>query len=219
MMNRRPSNMTGAVALMTAMGLTASVGCSVLDYASYVIAGEEKPVTVTAAYRGMENKSFAVLVNTDEYALFKHPRIVVDVCRAVTSTVAADVSGVTYMDPDQLDRFQKDNPFWATSPPGDLLQRLKVDRLLLVSLVDYSLHEPGNAHVWRGTMVANVDIFEAEAIDPNNSVHRAIVKAVYPADTSIGLVNSNDQVVRFALLKAFGRKVANLFVDHEVMQK
>lgn len=211
--------MTATVVLMTVMGLSAATGCGLLDYTGYVIAGEEKPVIITAAYRGLENKSFAVLVNADEYALFKHPKIIVDTCRTVTSTVAADVPGAVHMAPDQLDRFQQDNPFWVTSPPGELIQRLKVDRLLLVSLVDYSLHEPGNAHVWRGTMVANVDIFEAEAIDPNNSVHRAIVKAVYPADTSIGLVNSNDQVVRFALLKAFGRKVANLFVDHEVMQK
>lgn len=211
--------MTAVVALMTAMGLSAAVGCSVLKYAGYVVAGEEKPVTVTAAYRGLENKSFAVLVNADEYALFKHPRLVVDVCRAVTSTVAADVSGSVPMDPDQLDTFQQDNPFWATSPPGELIQRLKVDRLLLVSLVDYSLHEPGNAHVWRGTIVANVDVVEAEAPDPDNSVYRAIVKAVYPPNTSIGLLNSNARVIQFALLKAFGRKVTNLFVDHEVLQK
>ena len=220
-MSKRSTRTTAATLTAgTAMAavLAAAAGCGVFQYATYVVAGGERPVTVTAAYRGMENKSFAVLVAADEYSLFRHPQAQTNVCRAVSIAVAARVAGTQPMDPVQLAAFQRENPFWPTSPPGDLIERLGVDRLLLVSLVDYRLHERGNAHMWRGTIVANVDVIEADASDPNNSAYRATVKAVYPADTSVGMLNANDRAVELRVLEAFGRNLTNLFVDHEVMR-
>lgn len=210
-----PTALLPAVVALVLAAVCATAGCDAVKYVSYVVAGSEKRVTVTAAYRGLANRSFAVLVAADEYALSQHPRVVADVSRSVTAAVVASVDAARPMDPDQIVTFQRDNPFWTTSPPADLIERLKVDRLLMVWLVDYALREPGNAHVWRGVMVANVDVIEAEAPDPNNAVYRATVKAVFPPNSSVGLLNANDRTIEFGLLQLFSRQVGNLFVDHK----
>lgn len=205
--------------LLLAVAVCFTTGCEILGFFSQVVAGGEKRVTVTAAYRGLANRSFAVLVAPDDYALGRHPQVVDRVSRCVTTAVAAAVDATRPMDPEQIVTFQHDNPGWVTSPPGDLIERLQVDRLLIVWLSDYALHEPGNAHVWRGVVAAKIDVIEAEAPNPNNAVYRTDVRAIFPADNSIGVFNAKDRDIEFGMLKNFGDSVANLFVDHEVVQK
>ena len=202
-----------AVALLAAAYCTA--GCDALKFIGYVLGGSEKPVTVTAAHRGLENRSFAVLVAPDEDTAFRHRNVAAKICRSVTTTIATVVDGTRPMDPNQIAEFLEDNPFWATAPPGDIVKRLEVDRVLIVWVEHYALHERGNAHIGRGVLTATLDVFEAEARDPNGAAYHTRIKAEFPRDSTVGLVNTSDRKIEQGLLRDFGQRVANLFVDHE----
>jgi hypothetical protein len=221
MSDRNRTQVRAGMLMLLAMMTMASAlsGCSLIRYLTYIVAGGDSQITVTAAYRGLTNRSFAVLVAPDEYALAKHPLMVANLSRAVTSSVAGVVDGARPMAPDQIVAFQRANPFWATVPPADLIKRLKVERLLIVWVERYTLRDTDNVHTWRGVASAKIDVFESQVEDPNNAAYQAWVKAAFPADSTVGMVNANDRQIEFGMLKAFSTKVANLFVDHDEVQR
>ncbi len=84
--------------LAAAAGATAlSTGCGVFGVVSKV--GEaiesEKQVEVLARYRGLENKTIAVVVNADRSVHYEYPTVVPYVTSSVAGGVRNRVSGVT----------------------------------------------------------------------------------------------------------------------------
>lgn len=211
----RPASLMGlCVALML---LLASTGCEAGRFAAYVVGGDgERQVHVKAQYRGLENKRFAVLVAADEYTLFTYPGATQAISREMAARIATNVPGSVPMNPQEVAQFQKNNPYWITVPYGQLLERLKVDRLVVVDLVEYSLREPGNAHIWQGQIIANVGVAEAESPDGNRLAFNMTVKARHPDDSGrVGVLNSDDHTIQLGLLATFSTQAVWLFHDHE----
>ncbi len=194
-------------------------GCELISFASFIAVGDNPTQKVHAQYKEMENKRFAVLVAADEYTLYQSPEAASAICQAVTRQLATNIPSARPVDPRQVIAFQEQNPYWTTSPYGPLLKRLNVDRLIIIDLVQYNMHDKGNSHVWRGVAVANVSVAEAEADDPNNLTFSTTVKTVYPPDTSIGVLQAEESSFRMGLLGQFTTTVANLFSDHTAAKK
>lgn len=204
-------------AVLAVLACSAIGGCNVAGYAAHVI-GERKTV-VLPAYRGLENQSIAVMVTADEFTRFTHPQVTDAVGRAVSSSLASNVPGVRVMDPRQMAQFQEQNPFWMTLPPADVVQRLAVDRLVVIDLVEFTTHEPGNAHLWRGVVVANIDVLEADVATPNNAVYHTTVKTMYPPGNGVGVLNHDDPTMRLGMIKTLATTVSNLFAEYEVVRQ
>lgn len=178
--------------------------------------GGEKTYKVPAQYRGLEDRKVAVLVAADEYLLFTHPRVPQLVIQAVSRELAAHVEGVRVVNPRRVASFQQQNPYWSTTPYTKLIEQLDVDRLVVIDVGEYRLHEPGNKHVWRGVISASVSGAEAERGDPDQLAFSTQVRALFPEDRELGIVNADREQVEFATLKLFARNVGRVFHDHEV---
>ena len=207
---------------LTALILTASIaaaGCNIIGFAAHVIGGGDasKKVKVSAEYLGLNGKKIAVLVATDEYTLFEHPTAPATVRRSISALLADNLPGVKVVAPSQIDAFQKENPFWNTLPYNDLIQRLQVDRLVYVDLIQYSLHEPGNAYLWQGSVVANVGVAESESPNPGQFAYATTVQIRFP-DGPVGMLHGDDQTAELGLLRLFTQETVNRFRDHEVVQ-
>lgn len=216
-MDQRLSLRSGRFVTMAAL-LAASAllcGCQVFGYGAYIAGGGTK--TVAAEYDGLAGKTVAVLVAADEDTLYAYANIADEVCRTVSSSLASNVEGITMMDPAQIDAFQKENPFWYTTPHGDVINRLKVERLLIIDVVQFQTHVPGGSHSWQGQISANVDIVEAGAAG-SESAYRATVAASYPPDGRVSLLDTDSQTMRFAMLKSFAAKLSDLFTRHKVVR-
>ena len=222
--HHKPNHTLHYVRLVTILGLSTTVlltsGCNLIGFAAHVIAGGEasKKVRVLAEYRGLENKKIAVLVSTDEYTLFDYPQAPITVCRSVSARLAANIEGVEIVDPRQLDTFQKANPFWITLPYAELAQRLQVDRIVYVELVQYRLHEPGNSYLWKGTIVANVSVAEARSTTTGQFAYSTTVQAQYP-DGPVGMLHGDDQTVELGLIQLFAQEVVHRFQDHDAVMQ
>lgn len=205
--------------LASALGLAVTMlsGCNWIGYAADVIGGGDQAgqVNVEAQYRGLENQTVAVLVSADEYALFEHPTAAAAVCRQASSQLATEINGVHVLNPQQIDQFQKNNPYWNTIPYGELLDRLGVERLVLIDLITYALRDPGNSYEWRGQIVANIGVCEAQAADPDQFAFATTLQAYYPQGRSIGLIHSDRETTRMGLHNIFSQKLLHLFKDHE----
>ncbi|MBI1338242.1 MAG: hypothetical protein GC164_14970 [Phycisphaera sp.] len=202
-----------AVLGLVSLGLT---GCNILGWVAHGVAGDNKTtVRVNAEYTGLANQSVAVLVSADEYTLYRYPDAPLAVGKAIAGRIATGVEGVTVLDPNQVFEFQRRNSYWDASPYSQLLEKLKVSRIVHVDLVQYTTHEPGNKHVWQGVIVGQVYVASSQAEEPNNAVYASTVKSAYPPDRPLGVVDADEREIELGTLNAFGQAVADLFQQHE----
>lgn len=208
-----------AILPLLAFLLTAG-GCqNVIGWFAQVVGGGETTYAVDAKYRTLGGHSVAVVVEASQDIYFQYPSAPGTIQRAVTGEIRKFIPDVRLTDPVQIEKFQKENPNWTTLSYGDLLKRLGVERVVLIDMADYSLHEPGNANVWRGLASGTVGVLEDNAPNPNNFAFSESVEAQFPPDTKVGLLNGDDATVQLGLNKAFAQKVAFLFYDHKIKEK
>lgn len=204
--------------VLTASALVVTLtlnGCVAAGWLADGLHDPNETVVVEAEYEGLEQQRVAVLVDADLSIVFQQPLAPLEVSTAVSNRIADHVEGVTVRDPEELVEFQQRNIYWNTTPYSELMERLEVDRLVLIELVDYRLHEPGNSNIWRGLMTANMGVAEADADDPNNQAYATTVSVQYPPDREVGLLNAEQRTIRLATLAMFSRAAVGKFYEHE----
>lgn len=209
-----PPRLTACLILLAAM----VPGCGPLAWIAQGAAGGKRTYQVKAQYLGLANQKVAVMVAADEYTLFQAPGAPLKVSRAVSAKIATHVPGVEIVPPQEVIDFQLKHPYWSAVPYSELTEDLGVDRIVLIDLIEYRTHEPGNAHVWQGVITGEVGVVEARGEDPDNFAFSTVVRARFPQDSAIGLVNSDDQTIELGMLVTFARDAAGLFYDHEVVK-
>ncbi len=206
------------LAAIAAIAISAPA-CKTAGWLANAVGGGPKKVEVEAQYRGLENSQVAVLVAAPDTTLYQHPRAPQMVGRAVTARIAARVQGAVVSDPDQIAAFQRQNAAWTGVPPTQLFERLAVDRIVMVDLAEYSTHEPGNAHVFRGVVVGKVGVFAADSEDPNSFAYSQLVSSHYPPGGGLGLLEDDAATIELGMLNQFAERAAGLFYDHTVVQE
>jgi len=63
---------------------------------------------------------------------------------------------------------------------------------------------------------ANVGVIDAHAQDPDNFVFYNTVQIRFPEDSTVGLVDSDDESIQMGMLILFARNAGGLFYDHQV---
>ena len=213
----RTWSLAGAVwlfVLVLPLSLAVS-GCAGAGWLADGLTPGSQTVNVEAEYLGLEGQTVAVMVDTDISIAMAQPLAQLEVATVIAQRIADNVEGVTVRDPQDVVQFQEHNIYWTTMRYTTLMERLEVDRLVIVELVDYRLHEPGNVNIWRGLMTANVGVVEADSDSPNDQVYATTVTAQYPPDGEIGLLNADEQTMRLATLDRFSQHVAGKFYNHE----
>ena len=186
-----------------------AVGCGPMP-------GEKQMVNVQAEYLGLANQRIAVMVAADSHMLYQYAEARDNVCRAITAGIAKNVPGVTITIPDLLSDFQDDNPYWINMRYGELAKRLDVDMIVLVDLIEYQTHEPGNAHLWQGLITGNIGVIDAHSPDPDNFVFQNTVTVQFPEDSTVGVIDSDDDTIQLGMVTLFARRGGGLFYDHQI---
>lgn len=206
-----------ATLLLLAMCLTVT-GCDLGSYIVYAVSGPKKE-NVLAEYAGLKDSSFAVLVSADADTLYQSPEAPAAICTAVSRELAKNVPGAKPIAPSKMVTFQEENPYWTTIPYGQLIEKLGVDQLVIVDIVQYQIHDKGNASVFRGTAIANVSVAKRNA--QNTLAYSKVVKATHPTGSSIGMINAetDEQSFRLALLSNLTTTIGHLFYDYTVIHE
>ena len=179
----------------------------------------KKTVQVEAEHRGLAGQHVAVMVAADDRTLFYSPKAPERICRVVTGHLVEQLPQMQATSPRQVIQYQDDNPYWATKRANQLIEQMDVQRLVLIDLVEYRTREPGNAHVFKGQVTANVAVHSADSDDPDNPTFYHTVSTQFPRGTTLGVVNANTQDIELGMVKLFGHQVARLFYDHEVQRE
>ena len=220
-MTRRPPARTAPVPLVLLLALLAAAlpGCNLMGWMAHGVAGGEKKRTVDAQYHGLEGKTVAVVVAADDVTQFRDPEAVFAICRALSARISDTVPGARVVDPKQVTKFLDENPYWHTLLLSRLIERLGVERLVYVDIVEYQTNEPGNAALGQGKITANIGVLEAEAkeqgLDPDQFKFSELVSSMYPEDNRFGVPDADRATIRLGLISTFSRDVVRLFSTHQ----
>ena len=200
------------ILICLALPLTA---CNIIGYGAATLAGDTKKVRVPAQYTDLAGHSVAVLVNADQYILFRDPNAQLDVAKVMSNAIAENVDPEPMIaDPRNVVKYQKAQPHWVMAPRGQLIRAFDVDRLIVVDLIEYRTHEPGNLELFQGLLSAQVEVYEAESDDPDQPAFAATVESRFPEESDIGRPNIGEDAMRLALLENFRVAGGGLFFDH-----
>ena len=172
-----------------------------------------------AQYRDLDNRTVAVISRTDDGRFYRFEGVGDRVAGRIAGLIAIEVPGVVVTDPDDVVQFKRRNPHWTTWTYRELVEALGVERVVIVELHEYRLHEPGNAHLWKGVASGRVSVLAAEAPDPDKPVFAKDISVRFPENEEIGLVNADPLVMEAGMANAFTRDAAGLFHDYEIVRE
>ncbi len=172
--------------------------------------------TVKADYQGLGGKSFAVLVSADRNIQSQMPMLVEEFTRRVTDRLSARTniplpSG--FIPASDALAFSYRNPTWHLRPPSKLAADIgDVDRVIMIEITEFRLHEPGNRYVWDGRASARISVADATS---DEFVYERVVDVKYPDKEGYSQEELLEAQVMSALLVRLVDRSSWLFYDHE----
>lgn len=192
-------------------------GCDVAGMLAVAVFGDTFATTkIDAEYNGLEGKQVAVMVAADEMTLYQYPRAAEQISRSITGMLNGNMKEVHVIAWERVLKYQRANPDWGITPYGQMIEALHVDRIVYVDLTEYRTHDPGNLHVGRGVVRANVGVAEAQFKNSSGFAYQQTVNAVYPSDNNIGIPEADKQSIQEGLSVALATNIVRLFHDHKV---
>ncbi len=209
---------TGAIALVgiALIGISLS-GCAAVGVVALAAKGveETRPKKVAAEYLGLQGKSYAVVVAADRSIQAEYPALVTEVTARINDRLYEFSGASAYVPAQDLLRYLYDHPEWIAQPYSDLAKTLSVDRLVVVDLNEFRLHDPGNQYLWDGAAAGTVSVIEADSSLPDEFVYQRALGMKFPDVTGVDQSQFTRQQVASVLVSRFVNRVSWVFYDHE----
>jgi len=191
-------------------------GCILVGLSSAIGANieKQKQIEVLAKYRGLENKSVAVLAHSDQRTAYEFPTAIPNIVGNMVLILDKNVPGVRVLDPRYAVTWMHQTPGWPTLPLADLAKELDVDRVIVIDIFEYRLNPEGNSFLWDGVAGANVSVVERDGIDPDSFAEEFQVISKFPDMEGIGKAQAGPREIEIGLQKTFVDQVGFLFYDH-----
>jgi hypothetical protein len=194
--------------LLLCLCLAALTGCQIVGGA---IENYRKESTheVKAEYRGLEGRTFAVVVTADRSIQSDYPALVDYVTEKVTERLASGKITPTpagYVPAAEVLRYLYDNPAWSTRPMTDLARGLGgVERIIFIELTEYQLRDPGNTYEWDGIASGTLAVLEMDSATPEQFAFHKSISVRFPDGKGYG----PDQIAASTMMTELARR----FVD------
>jgi len=170
---------------------------------------------IEAQYEGIEGKSFAVVTIASRSIEAEHPGLTSRITRRVNDRLIQNANPAYAIPSNDLLRVLYNTPTWRTMTREDLAELLGVERLIVIELIDYRLHEPGNRHLWDGRIAGVVSVYEADSALPNDPIYEKALSMTFPDSSGYLRSDIPEAAVTSELSNRFINRAAWLFYDHE----
>lgn len=204
-----------AAALLCALALAGAPGCQLLGYTMTTLERTGSH-DVSAEYEGLVDKRVAIVVDADKLIQANFPRLVAELTASVAARLSTE-SNITMVmiPPAKILRYQLDNPRWAAKPYDELGAALGADRLIIIDLYEFRLHEPGNQWVWSGIAAARVGVVEADGPVPEEFIYTNDLSVDFPDLQGTGPEQYSAAQIAAVLRKRIVDRIIWLFFEHE----
>ncbi len=195
-----------------------SAGCSIPQLVGGMLESDRRNSTrtVEAVYEGLADKSFAVVVAADRSVAADYPGVVPTLTNTISERIRTRSLASGFVPPDQVLKFQTQNPRWEAMRPAELAETLaNVDRLIFIDLQEFRLSDPGNPYLWAGTASALVGVIESDSRFSEEFVFTKQISVTFPDQDGFGPSQIPQSGVELALARRFIDRVSWLFYEHE----
>jgi hypothetical protein len=220
-MRRQATTRTVAV-LGLALASAALSGCAIASLVGGMAESARRTGShqVYTEYDGLKGKSFAVVVAVDRAIESEAPglssRLTGRINILISNAHAAMEDGATAAP--RVDRLLKllyNNPSWVAMPRSEVADMLGVERLIVVDVAAYRLHEPGNQYVWAGVAAGTVSVYESDGPLPDDAAFEKAISVSFPDGSGYMVTDMPFEAVNTELSNRFANRVAWLFFDHQ----
>ncbi len=209
-LNRR----TGRLACgLLAAALPLLTGCEMFMFHN-LMWGDEPTKRVPAEYKYLSNQTICIVVRAEPETIFEYPHVQWEVADHIRVALEANVKGLKVVDPKRVVEHQRRDANWAKEDPADLGKRFGAERVIEVTLTQYTTRDPDSPHIHRGHIHGLVNVYRAKY--PNHEpAYSADLRTFYPPAQS-GEWGQPERTIRRLLMEAFAQDVAGKFYDRDV---
>ena len=170
---------------------------------------------VEAEYTGISGHSFAVVVSADRLIEGNNPGIAARINQRVNDRLIQNATPTFAIPSTDLLTVLYNTPQWPALPRGEVAEILGVERLVVVELVEYTLHEPGNKYIWDGSASCVVTVYESDSGFPDDPVFEKALRVSFPDSTGLMRTEIPEAAVTTELSNRLINRISWLFYKHE----
>lgn len=209
----RPTIALGAAALTLTHLSGCIVGATIGGMAeSYHRTGTSE---IEAEYEGIAGHSFTVVVSADRLIEGNNPGIAARITQRVNDRLIQNAMPSFAIPSADLLTVLYNTPQWPAMPRGEVADMLGVERLVVVELVEYRLHEPGNKYIWDGSASCVVSVYESDSPFPDDPVFEKAIRVSFPDISGLMRTEIPEAAVNTELANRITNRIAWLFYTHE----
>jgi len=212
---RRPTPLLAGGAL-ACLALIAVPGCVIGTLIGGMAASAERygDHEVLAEYAGLQEKSFAVVVDADRIIQANEPELTARITARVNDTLMQN-AGAAYGIPSRdLLAVLYARPQWQAMQPSEVAAMLGVERLVWIELDTYRLSEVGNKYMWDGLARGSVLVYAADSALPDDPMFEKAIMVQFPDSTGYSRSDLPESAVTTELSNRFVDRASWLFFDH-----
>lgn len=206
-------------ATLAAIGLVAFAptlsGCAIIGAAADTYERTSSK-TVKADYLGLEGKSFVVLVTSDRGIQSEHPLLLEEISTRMSSRLSQHENKPRpsgFIPPTEALSYCYHNPAWHLRSPDRLSKDLGgAERIIIIEVTEYRLHDPGNKYLWNGHAAARVSVGDSST---GEFVYDQVINIKYPDSEGFGQEDITRDQVTSVLLSRLVDRMSWLFYEHE----
>ncbi len=171
--------------------------------------------TIYAEFTGISGKSFAVVVTGSRMIEADHPGLTARMIQRINDRLIANANPSYAIPSGDLLTVLYNTPQWPAMTRGEVGEMLGVERLIVVEIIDYFLHEPGNQYIWDGAASALVQVFETDSAMPDDPVFEKSIRITFPDAKGFLRTDIPEAAVTSEMSNRLINRVAWLFYEHE----
>lgn len=201
--------------LLPALLFTAMLVFSALPGGCQWLAAGSSARPVTAAeYRGLDNKSVAIVIyaaqaNTDEF-----PGARQEISEFIANQMRLHLPTTRLLNYKEVINWQDETRNWFGLSEKDVGRHFSVDRVVFIELITYEARADKSYGDMQGHMRANCKVFEVDAAG-NTPAWTGLIDTTWPKDRPVSANQTNEINVRNRTLQIFSDDLVGHFYDQE----
>ncbi|CAG0951069.1 hypothetical protein PHYC_00205 [Phycisphaerales bacterium] len=175
--------------------------------------------TVDAESTVLEGKSFAAIVVADRGIQGDFPAMVDDLTATLTARLSSSGNNPRaggFIPANDVLAYIYSSPAWTYKSKAELAEALGgVDRIVILEIMEYRLHDPGNPYVWDGMASGVISVYDPSSPTPELAIFERTISIRYPDETGKG---PNDTPAALVYSQLGGRLIDRAswpFYDHK----
>ena len=173
---------------------------------------------VTAEYLGLDNKSVAIVIFTDQAIVNEFPEARAEISGFIAKEMRMNLPTTRLLAPKDVIQWQDETINWFGLSEKDIGTHFGVDRVLMIELQNYSTTTRGGFGDLQGNIRASAKIYEVDNAS-NLPAWRGEFDVSWPKDGPVDVARTNELVVRKRTLEVFAERVVNCFYTHHEIDK